>query len=267
MRLFSWNVNGIRAVLNKGALQQFVKDYDPDILCLQETKAKQGQAEIDFPEYEELWNSADRPGYSGTAMFIRKNIRPTQVIYDFPEDIANKYLWHEDAHGDTTTEGRVLTVELPDYFLITVYTPNSKPDLARLQLREKLWDPAMLAYITDLERSKPVVICGDFNVAHQPIDLARPKDNEGHAGYTAEERKGFDKYMSHGLIDTFRFLHPDAVGAYTWWTWRANARARNIGWRIDYFLASASLKNRIKSAEIYPESTGSDHAPIMLELE
>jgi exodeoxyribonuclease-3 len=265
MKLFSWNVNGIRAVINKGALQAFVAKYQPDVLCLQETKAKQGQAEIDFPQYEEIWNSAERAGYSGTAIFTK--VKPQQIIYDFPAEIHQRYLWHEDQHGDTTTEGRVITAEFADFFLINVYTPNAKHELTRLGLREQLWDPAMLAYITDLERSKPVVICGDFNVAHQPIDLARPRDNVGNAGFTAAERAGFDHYMDHGLIDTFRYLHPDTEGAYTWWTWRAQARARNIGWRIDYFLASAALRDHIRTAEIYPDVTGSDHCPIKLELD
>lgn len=267
MRLFSWNINGIRAAIKKGAFQKFVKEYKPDILCLQETKAQQGQAEIDLPDYEEIWNSADKAGYSGTAMFVHKDIKPLQIIYGFTEEVEHQYEWDDDIHGAAVNEGRILTIELPDYFLINVYTPNSKQGLTRLKLREDLWDPAMLAYIKDLEKSKPVVICGDFNVAHTEIDLARPKDNESNAGYTPEERKGFNLYMDHGMIDTFRYLHPGQLGAYTWWTWRANARERNIGWRIDYFLTSKSLKSRIKKAEIYPEATGSDHAPIMLELD
>jgi exodeoxyribonuclease-3 len=266
MKLFSWNINGIRAAIKKGAFQHFVATYQPDILCLQETKAQAGQAEIDLPDYREIWNSAHRPGYSGTAMFVRHDLTPHQILRDFPDEINMNYLWHEDQHGDSTTEGRVLTIELDDFFLITVYTPNAKHELTRLQLRAKLWDPAMLSYITMLERTKPVVICGDFNVAHQDIDLARPADNVGNAGFTAEERAGFDAYIDHGLIDTFRYLHPEQRDAYTWWTWRANARARNIGWRIDYFLTSAALRSRIEAADIYPTVTGSDHCPISLEL-
>jgi exodeoxyribonuclease-3 len=265
LKLYSWNVNGIRATINKGALQQFVATYQPDILCLQETKAKQGQAEIDLPDYEEIWNSAKRAGYSGTAIFTKQ--KPLSATYDFPDDIQQRYLWHEDQHGDPTIEGRIITAEYAQFYLIDVYTPNAKRELTRIPLRHDLWDPAMLQYITDLEQHKPVIICGDFNVAHQPIDLARPKDNEGNAGFTTEERAGFDNYIKHGLIDTFRYLHPDETGAYTWWTWRAQARARNIGWRIDYFLASKSLQPHIKSATILPEVTGSDHCPISLELD
>lgn len=264
MKIFSWNVNGIRAVIKKGELAKFVEKYDPDVVCLQETKAKRGQAEIDLPEYEEIWNSATRAGYSGTAIFTKT--QPQAVTYGFPEAINKRYLWGEDKHGDSTSEGRVITAEFAEFFLINVYTPNAKRELSRLCLREKLWDPAMLAYIADLEKQKPVIICGDFNVAHQPIDLARPKDNEGNAGYTTEERKGFGNYLKHGLIDTFRHLHPDQAGAYTWWTWRANARARNVGWRIDYFLVSKSLKSRLKSAEIYPEQPGSDHCPVSIVI-
>lgn len=264
MKLFSWNVNGIRAVIKKGEFAKFVEKYSPDIICLQETKAKRGQAEIDLPEYEEYWNSATRAGYSGTAIFTK--IKPQAVTYGFSEEINKQYAWSDDQYGDSTDEGRVITAEFADFFLINVYTPNAKSELTRLGLREKLWDPAMLAYIAELEKQKPVVICGDFNVAHQPIDLARPKDNEKNAGYTPEERKGFDNYIKHGLIDTFRHFYPEQTGAYTWWTWRANARARNVGWRIDYFLSSGSLENRLKSATICPEQLGSDHCPVSIEI-
>ena len=265
MKLFSWNVNGIRANINKGTFTKFVAEYKPDILCLQETKARQGQAEIDLPEYEEIWNSANKAGYSGTAIFSK--IKPLSISYDFPDFITQRHDFSEDLHGDTTSEGRIITAEFEKFFLVNVYTPNAKHELTRLQLRHKLWDPAMLDYIKDLEKSKPVVVCGDFNVAHQPIDLARPKDNEGNAGFTAEEREGFDNYMKYGLIDTFRSLHPSETGAYTWWTFRAGARQRNIGWRIDYFLISAKLKTKLKSATIYPDSAGSDHCPISIELD
>jgi exodeoxyribonuclease-3 len=264
MKIFSWNVNGLRATVKKGALQNFLKTCDPDILCLQETKSKQGQAEIDLPAYEEIWNSGARAGYSGTAIFTK--IKPESVMFGFSDEINSKYEWSEDHHGDTTTEGRLITADLNDFFLVNVYTPNAKHELTRLQLREKLWDPAMLDFIKELEKQKPVLVCGDFNVAHQPIDLANPKQNVGNAGFTAEERQGFDNYLKHGMIDTFRDLHPDQTGAYTWWTWRANARARNIGWRIDYFLASPALKNHIKSAKIHPEITGSDHCPVSIEI-
>jgi exodeoxyribonuclease-3 len=263
VKIFSWNVNGIRAVIKKQAFSAFVHKFQPDIFCLQETKAKQGQAEIDLPEYEEIWNSAKRAGYSGTAIFTK--VKPQSILLGFSEEINHRYHWADDQHGDPTEEGRVLATEFEDFFLINVYTPNTKHELTRLALRKNFWDPAMLEYIKDLERQKPVIICGDFNVAHEAIDLANPKSNEGNAGFTLEERTGFDNYIKHGMIDTFRNLHPTETGAYTWWTWRANARSRNIGWRIDYFLVSASLKNHIKSATIYPDIAGSDHCPISIE--
>lgn len=263
MNIFSWNVNGLRAILKKGELQSLIADYHPDIICLQETKAKEGQAEVDLPDYQEIWNSADRPGYSGTAIFTK--IKPISITRGFSHDINSGNLWHEDPHGDTTSEGRVLTAEFPDFFLVTVYVPNSKHELTRLTLREKLWDPALLQYTKDLEKQKPIIICGDFNVAHQPIDLARPDDNIHNAGFTAEERKGFDNIMSAGFIDTFRHLHPQEQ-KYSWWTYRAGARIRNIGWRIDYFLISPSLLPRLKSADIHDEVMGSDHAPISISI-
>jgi len=173
MRLFSWNVNGIRATINKGAFQKFVADHKPDVLCLQETKAKRGQAEIDLPDYEEIWNSASRAGYSGTAVFTK--VKPLGIIYDFPEDIQQRYMWADDQHGDPITEGRIITAEFEKFYLINVYTPNAKRELTRIPLRHDLWDPAMLEYIKQLEKHKPVVACGDFNVANEEIDLARPK--------------------------------------------------------------------------------------------
>ena len=260
MRIYSWNVNGLRAIINKGAFQKFIDEKQPDILCLQETKAKQGQAEIDLPEYEELWNSAERPGYSGTAIFTK--IKPLSVQNGLPTDQNFK-----DQFGDPLTEGRVLTAKFEDFYLVNVYTPNSKHSLERLRLREKLWDPTFLSYLKSLEKEKPVVVCGDFNAAHTEIDLARPKDNEENAGYTKEERKGIDNIVNAGLVDTFRALHPDETGRYTWWTWRANARARGIGWRIDYFFVSKSIASKIKSAEIHEDVQGSDHCPISIELE
>lgn len=264
MKIFSWNVNGIRAVLRKGALQDFIAKESPDILCLQETKAQPGQAEVDFPEYQELWNSAKRPGYAGTAIFAKT--KPLQSFGGFTEDFNISHPWEDDIYGNPLEEGRVLTAEYEQFFLVTVYTPNSKRDLSRLALREKFWDPAFLAYLKDLEKQKPVVVCGDFNAAHTEIDLARPKDNEYNAGYTMEERQGIANILDAGLVDTFRELHPDEK-RYTWWTWRANARARNIGWRIDYFFISKSLLPHLKSAEIYEGITGSDHCPISVELE
>lgn len=263
--IFSWNVNGLRAVIRKGALEAFLAEKSPDILCMQETKAKQGQAGIDLPEYEEIWNSAVRPGYSGTAVFTKN--ATLSSFSGFTEDINIKYDWGADQHGDATTEGRVQTVEYPEFYLVNVYTPNSKHELTRLKLREKLWDPAFLAFLKDLEKTKPVVVCGDFNAAHREIDLARPKDNEGNAGFTPEERQGIENILQAGFIDTFRELHPDETGRYSWWSFRAGARACNIGWRIDYFFISKALKNNLRAAEIYEEIEGSDHCPISVTLE
>ncbi len=262
--IFSWNVNGIRAVTRKGALQDFLDAKNPDILCIQETKAKKDQSEIDLPEYEEIWNSAVRPGYSGTAIFTKE--KPLQVIQGFSENINSGYNWEDDQHGSPLSEGRVLAAEYSEFFLVTVYTPNSKPDLSRLKLRELLWDPAFLRYLKELEKTKPVVVCGDFNAAHTEIDLARPKDNEENAGYTKEERQGITNLISAGFIDTFRALHPTEQ-KYTWWAWRARARERNIGWRIDYFFISKSLEKNLKSAEIHDEISGSDHCPVSITLE
>jgi exodeoxyribonuclease-3 len=264
MKLYSWNVNGIRAVINKGAFQKFVAEHQPDILCLQETKAKEGQAVIDLPDYQEYWNSADKAGYSGTAIFTK--IKPLSVINGFVDDIAQKYGLAEDSYGDPTKEGRVLSAEFDDFWVVTVYTPNSKGDLSRLDLRHKMWDPAFLEHLKQLEKTKPVLVCGDFNVAHNDIDLANPKDNIGKHGFTNEERAGFDAFMSAGLVDTFRTKHPDTKEAYTWWTHWANARARNIGWRIDYWLASRELIDKIIEAKIHPDVLGSDHCPVSIEL-
>ena len=259
LSIFSWNVNGLRAVLRKGAFQKFITDYQPDILCLQETKAKQGQAEIDLPEYEEIWNSAERPGYAGTAIFTK--IKPLSINSGLPTD---KPL--ADQFGDPAQEGRVLTVEFEHFHLVNVYTPNSKNGLERLGLREKLWDPEFLNYLKTLEKSKPVVVCGDFNAAHQEIDLARPKTNHHSAGFTDEERQGITNIINAGIIDTFRTLHPDEV-RYTWWSHWGNARANNVGWRIDYFFISGGLQNNLKAAEIHEDVTGSDHCPVSIELE
>lgn len=259
LRIFSWNVNGLRAVINKGALQNLIIEQQPDILCLQETKAKQGQAEIDLPEYEELWNSAERPGYSGTAIFTK--IKPISINNTLPTDKV-----FADQFGDPLTEGRVLTAEFDQFFLVNVYTPNSKNALERLTLREKLWDPEFLQYLKELEKTKPVVVCGDFNVAHEEIDIARPKTNHHSAGFTDEERQGMTNYLEAGLIDTFRALHPEEV-RYTWWSHWGHARENNVGWRIDYFLISKALQKNLKSAEIYEGVKGSDHCPISIELE
>ena len=259
MKIFSWNVNGLRAVINKGALQEFIKECQPDILCLQETKAKQGQAEIDLPEYEELWNSAERPGYSGTAIFTK--VKPLSTRNGFPTDVVFR-----DEFGDPLTEGRVLTAEFEDFYLVDVYTPNSKNALERLPLREKKWDPEFLKYLKSLEKTKPVVICGDFNAAHEEIDIARPKTNHHSAGFTDEERQGITNLINAGFVDTFRSLHPSDV-RYTWWSHWGHARENNVGWRIDYFFVSKALKKNLKSAEIDENVMGSDHCPISIDLE
>lgn len=262
MKIVSWNVNGLRAILGKGTLQNLIEQESPDILCLQETKAKQGQAEVDFADYEEIWNSAERAGYSGTAIFSKQ--KPLSVRYGFPEEIEAREGW-QDAFGDARTEGRVLMAEYPDFYLINVYVPNEKDDLGRLKYREQVWDKALLDYMKQLDQEKPVIVCGDFNVAHEEIDLARPAQNEGHAGYTKEGRQGMTNYLSNGFIDTWRTLHPDEQ-KYSWWSYRGGARQRNVGWRIDYFLASERLCEQIKNAEILDTVMGSDHCPILLEL-
>lgn len=264
MKLISWNVNGIRAVHKKALFLPFIEKHKPDILCLQETKAEQGQAEIDLPEYEEYWNSAKKKGYSGTAIFTKT--KPLGIVLGIPEAICRKYGLAADNYGDLTTEGRVIAAEFKDFYLITVYTPNSKDDLSRLTLRHKHWDPAFLAYCKSLEAKKPVIFCGDLNVAHQEIDLARPKENEGEHGFTKKEREGVDNMIEAGFIDTFRMFNGKGDN-YTWWTAWANARARNVGWRIDYFFASSKLKSKIKKAEILDKVMGSDHCPVSLELD
>ena len=255
LKIFSWNVNGIRAVLRKGALQNFISEYQPDILCLQETKAKQGQAEVDLKEYEEIWNSAERPGYSGTAIFTK--IKPIST--------ENYRINCKDDFGDLSTEGRVLVAEFKDFYLVNVYTPNSKPDLSRLNLRYKNWDPKFLDLLKELEIKKPVITCGDFNAAHQNIDIARPDSNHHSAGFTDEEREGISNILASGFIDTFRALNPNSE-RYTWWSHWGNARANNVGWRIDYFFISATLRKKLVNAEIYESIFGSDHCPISIEL-
>lgn len=263
MKVMSWNVNGIRAVLKKDAFLPFVDAHDPDILCLQETKAERGQVEIDLPGYEEYWNSATKKGYSGTAIFTKE--KPIAVINGIPEKICEKYGLIADEYGDARTEGRVIAAEFKDFYVVTVYTPNAKDDLTRIPLRHKQWDPAFLAYVKSLEKKKPVIFCGDLNVAHTPDDLARPKENEGLKGFTKEEREGFENFIDAGFVDTFRLFHK-GNGFYTWWSNFNNARARNIGWRIDYFLVSKSLEKKVKRAEIHPEVMGSDHCPISLDV-
>lgn len=263
--MYSWNVNGIRAVVNKGTFQDFLSKHNPDILCLQETKAQQGQAEIDISQYHEYWNSAEKKGYSGTALFSKT--KPLQVRNGFPEPIIKKYDVSGDTYGDPNKEGRVIAAEFEKLWVVTVYTPNSKGDLSRLDLRYKHWDKAFLAYVKELEQTKPVAFCGDLNVAHQEIDLANPKPNVGKHGFTNEERERFQDFLDAGFVDTFRALHPNTTEAYSWWTHWANARARNVGWRIDYWLVSQSLKQNIKQAAIHPDVMGSDHCPVSIELE
>jgi exodeoxyribonuclease III len=262
MKIYSWNVNGLRAVHKKGFFIPFMEKHRPDILLLQETKAKEGQSEVDLPEYEEYWNSATRPGYSGTAIFTK--IKPLSTRLGLPEEITNKYKL-EDKYGDPNTEGRITTLEFEKFFVVSVYTPNSKDDLSRIPLRHKLWDPAFLEYVSNLDKVKPVIFGGDLNVAHTPDDLARPKANEGKKGYTLEEREGLQKFIDAGFVDTFRIFTKGA-GHYSWWTHFANARARNIGWRIDYIFVSNRLKNKISKAEIHPDIFGSDHCPVSIEL-
>jgi len=266
MRLASWNVNGIRAVVKKGTFQAFVKEYKPDVLCLQETKAERGQAEVDLAGYEEYWNSAVKKGYSGTAVFIKKDIAVHEVLLGLPEVLCKKYKLHEDGYGDPNTEGRVIAVELDDFFVVTSYTPNSKPDLSRLKLRHKQWDPAFLEYMQQLEEKKPVLFCGDLNVAHTQDDLANPKANEGEHGFTKEEREGIDKIIEAGFVDSFRVFTKKGNGFYTWWTHWQNSRERNVGWRIDYWFVSKRLLPRLKSAKILPEVLGSDHCPVVIEI-
>jgi len=263
MKIVSWNVNGIRAVIKKGTFLPFIEKIDPDILCLQETKAQQHQSEINLPQYEEYWNSATKKGYSGTAIFTR--IKPLLVSNGLPEKIVKKYGLVADVYGDPMTEGRIITAEYEKYYVVTVYTPNAKDDLSRIPLRHAHWDPAFLAHVKDLEKKKPVIFCGDLNVAHTPDDLARPKQNEGLKGFTKEEREGFQSFINAGFVDTFRMFHK-GNGYYTWWSHFANARERNVGWRIDYILVSPNLKDKVKSAEIFPEIKGSDHCPVILEL-
>lgn len=271
MKIYSWNVNGIRAVIRKGDFQQLIAEHQPDILCLQETKARQEQVKIDLPGYIEHWYSAEKAGYSGTAIFTR--IEPMNVVNGLPESIVEEFLLAGDRYGNPNQEGRVLAIEVDSWWLVTVYTPNSKGDLSRLDLRYSAWDPAFLSYIKQLEagnfgskRAKPVVFCGDLNVAHQEIDLARPNENHRTHGFTDEERERFQDFLDQGLVDTFRSLHPDTTDAYTWWNMMTKSRERNVGWRIDYFLISQALAPRLTTARIHADILGSDHCPVSIEL-
>lgn len=252
MKLTTWNVNGIRSVLNKGALQEYVLEAQPDILCLQETKAQPEQVDLgmEFSGYHAYWNSAVKKGYSGTAIFTKE------------EPISVQYGLGIEEHDQ---EGRVITAEYADYYLVTVYTPNAKRDLTRLSYRQ-VWEDDFLAFIKKLEETKPVIFCGDLNVAHKEIDLANPKTNTKNAGFTKEEREKFDQIVENGLVDAFRYRHPDTVGAYTWWSYMGGARARNIGWRIDYFVVSEVLTSRIQEVKIRADVIGSDHCPVEMEI-
>lgn len=262
MKIYSWNVNGIRAVHKKGLFEAFLEKHDPDILCLQETKANHDQVEFDFPQYEEFWNSAERKGYSGTAIYTKTT--PIDVVNGLPAHIVERYKL-EDQYGDTTKEGRVMVAEFEPFYVSTVYTPNSKDDLSRIPMRQQ-WDPAYLDYMIELQKIKPVIFCGDFNVAHTELDLARPKPNVGKKGFTTEERQGIDEMLKHGFVDSLRLLHPDTPDLYTWWSHFGGARDRNVGWRIDYVMVHKSLKELVKQARIHPEVRGSDHCPVSIEL-
>lgn len=250
MKLISWNVNGLRAVMGKGFVDIF-EALDADIFCLQETKLQPEQIKLDLPGYELLWNSADKKGYSGTAVFTK--IPPLSVRYDFGDEVH--------CH-----EGRTITAEYEDFFLVCCYTPNSQDELKRLDYRME-WEDAFRAYLLSLDAQKPVVLCGDLNVAHQEIDLKNPKTNRKSPGFSDEERAKMTTLLESGFADTYRRLHPDQVDAYTWWSYRAGARARNVGWRIDYFLVSERLFPRVSSAHIYPEILGSDHCPVGISLD
>lgn len=249
MKFISWNVNGLRACVGKGFLD-FFKETDADIFCLQETKLQAGQIDLDLPGYHQYWNYAEKKGYSGTAIFTKEE--PLHVSYGIGIE--------EHDH-----EGRVITLEYADFYFITVYTPNSQNELARLDYRMK-WEEDFLAYLKKLEETKPVIFCGDLNVAHKEIDLKNPKSNHKNAGFTDEERGKFTALMEAGFIDTFRHFYPDLEGVYSWWSYRFSARQKNAGWRIDYFLTSASLKDRLQDAVIYTDILGSDHCPVGLIL-
>lgn len=252
MKFISWNVNGVRAIHGRG-LAEFIQNADADVLCLQETKAdvEQASALAIADHYQRFWNPAVRKGYSGTGLLSR--IAPLSIRFGLGME-------------EHDNEGRVITAEFPDFYLVNVYTPNSRRDLSRLDYRSQVWDPLFLQFLKNLEKTKPVVCCGDFNAAHQEIDLARPKDNKRNAGFTMEERQGFDAYIREGFVDTFREFEKGG-GHYTWWSYMNSARPRNIGWRIDYFLISECLRSRLKEAFILPDTMGSDHCPVGIVLE
>lgn len=250
MKFISWNVNGLRACVGKNFME-FFNEVDADIFCIQESKLQEGQIELDLPGYEQYWNYAEKKGYSGTAIFTKKH--PLSVSYGLGIE--------EHDH-----EGRVITLEFEDFFFITVYVPNSKQELLRLDYR-MVWEDDFLKYVKKLEEKKPVVYCGDLNVAHKEIDLKNPSSNHHNAGFTDEERGKMTVALNSGLIDTYRYFYPDQEGVYSWWSYRFQARQKNAGWRIDYFIVSESLKDRLKDAKIHTDVMGSDHCPIELTME
>jgi len=249
MKLVSWNVNGLRAVMGKGFMDSF-KALDADVFCLQETKLQEGQIELDLPGYTQYWNYAEKKGYSGTAVFTK--IKPLKVTYGIGVS--------EHDH-----EGRVITLEFEDFYFITVYVPNSQRELTRLAYRQE-WERDFLKYICGLEKSKPVIYCGDLNVAHKEIDLKNPKSNHGNAGFTDEERECFTKVLDSGYTDTFRYFYPDKAEVYSWWSYMFHSREKNAGWRIDYFVASDKLKDKLVDAKIHTDIFGSDHCPVELDI-
>lgn len=250
MKLISWNVNGLRACVTKG-FQDFFNAAEADCFCLQETKLQAGQIQMDLPGYQQYWNYAEKKGYSGTAIFSKEV--PLHVVYGI-------------GVPELDTEGRLITLEYPGFFLVTCYTPNAQQELARIEHRLK-WDAAFREYLHGLDQKKPVIVCGDLNVAHQEIDLKNPSSNRGNAGFSDEERESFSKLLDVGFTDTFRFQNPDATGIYSWWSYRFNARKNNAGWRIDYFLVSNRLAEKITATPIYTDIFGSDHCPVGLELD
>lgn len=250
MKLISWNVNGIRACVKKGFLDYF-HEMDADIFCIQESKLQEGQIALELEGYNQYWNYALKKGYSGTAIFSKK--KPLSVKYGLGEKI-------------TEPEGRVITLEFETFYLVNVYTPNSQRDLARLSYRLE-WEDELRDYLIELDKEKPVIYCGDLNVAHESIDLRNPKSNDGNSGFTKEEREKMTTLLSSGFIDSFRYMYPDAEGAYTWWSYMSKVRERNIGWRIDYFIVSERISNLIRAAQIHSEVMGSDHCPVYLELD
>ena len=249
-KMISWNVNGLRACMKKG-FQEYFEAADADIFCLQETKLQEGQIDLELPGYHQYWNYAEKKGYSGTAIFSK--VKPLSVTYGLGIE--------EHDH-----EGRVITLELESYYLITVYTPNSQEELRRLDYRMK-WDDDFRAYLKKLEEKKPVIVCGDLNVAHKEIDLKNPKTNRKNAGFTDEERAKFTTLLESGFTDTFRYFYPEQEGIYSWWSYRFKAREKNAGWRIDYFLTSDSLKDKLRGAQIHTDILGSDHCPVELTIE